>query len=315
MNSTAVGIVFNIQRFSIHDGPGIRSTVFLKGCPLRCSWCHNPEGISLKVENSFHDGRCIACGACAAVCPEGAQLLEEGRRVYDRDLCRLCGRCVEECFAGALVAAARRMTVAQVLDELLADSAFFASSGGGVTLSGGDPLVQAAFSAAILARCKSEGLHTAIQTAAYCRWETLAGLLPLVDLVMLDIKHMDAAKHRAATGVPNRRILANARRLAQTDRPLLIRVPVVPGVNDTVAEIAAIATFVAALNELRPAAASGRHIPPPISMELLPFHRLASDKYRALGLEYRAGTLQSPATSLMRDLVAAAASCGVIIYD
>ena len=254
MDLTEEGIVFNIQRFSIHDGPGIRTTVFLKGCTLRCFWCHNPEGIRPQLENQFYPERCIGCGECVTVCPEGAQSMGENGRAYDRERCKVCGKCVEICYAGALLRMGNRTSAGEVCAEALRDRAFYQSSGGGVTLSGGEPVMQRDFSRAILEGCKAEGLHTAIETAGHYRWEDLAGLLPFVDLVMMDIKHMDRRKHHRATGVTNERILANATRLAGTGLPLLFRIPVVPTVNDTEDEIAAIARFVHRLGALRAAA-------------------------------------------------------------
>ena len=299
------GLIFDIQRFSVHDGPGIRTTVFLKGCSLHCFWCHNPEGIRPQVEVQFLPERCLHCGACFAVCPQGAQGEEDGRRVYRRDVCIACGRCAETCYAEALMLVGRWVTAEQVVDEVMRDRAFYRTSGGGVTLSGGEPALQPAFSLAILERCHEADIHMAIETAGNVHWNALETLLPMTDLVMMDLKHLDPAKHKAATGVGNERILANARRLAQTDKPLIFRIPVVPSVNDTIEEIGAIAAFVHGLVELREARRNGT-APAPISLELLPFHRLAADKYRSLGLEYRARELAPPSRERMTVLIEAA---------
>lgn len=209
------------------------------------------------------------------------------------------------------------MTVAQVMEEVLRDRAFYKTSGGGVTLSGGEPLMQRDFALDILEQCKAEGIHTAVETAGDCRWRDLAALLPVIDLVMMDIKHMDSAKHRSATGVSNDRILANARRLMETDKPVIFRVPVVPTVNDTPEEIRAIALFVHELSELRRkksqskgsfgSASNETRLP---SLELLPFHRLAADKYRSLGLDYRAGELEPLTREKMARLAEIARQCG-----
>lgn len=302
------GLVFDIQRFSVHDGPGIRTTVFLKGCSLRCFWCHNPEGLRMTPEVRFLPERCLACGACVAACEHDGQHLDASGRSFARERCVACGACVEACVTEALTLAGRQMTAAAVLAEALRDRVFYETSGGGVTLSGGEPALQPAFAREILALSKGEGLHTAIETCGNVPWENLDALLPFTDLVMMDLKQMDAEQHRAATGAGNERILANARRLAQTARPLIFRTPVVPGVNDTAAAIAAIAGFIAEL-----AADRNRAGRADIAWELLPFHRLAGDKYRSLGLEYRARDLNPPPKDVMHALAETARASGVTV--
>ncbi len=292
------GLITNVQRFSIHDGPGIRTTVFLKGCPLSCFWCHNPEALRGRIELQIFPERCIGCNACLERCPEGAQRLEDGRRVTQRELCRACGRCVETCYAEALVLAGRWWSAEELVETLLRDRDFYARSGGGVTLSGGEPTFQQPFSLEVLRLCRQAGLHTAIETAAFCRWEELAGLLPWLDLVILDVKLMDDAGHRAATGVSNALILENARRLAGSPVTLLVRTPVVPGVNDTPAAIGAVAAFISDFPNL-------------LYYELMPFHRLAEGKYRSLGLDDRACHLQPPTAAGLQSLAQAAREAGV----
>lgn len=283
------GIVTNIQRFSIHDGPGIRTTVFLKGCNLRCFWCHNPETLKPKAELQIFPDRCIGCGVCFDRCPQGAHVAANGSRLFRRELCVACGTCVETCYAQSLVLVGESKTVEEVVEEVLRDRPFYERSDGGVTLSGGEPLLQLAFSRAILARCKEENLHTAIETAANFPWERVEAILPVTDLVMMDIKLMDADKHRAATGVSNERILDSARRLGQSGKPLIVRTPVVPGVNDQEDEIAAIAAFVATLPNL-------------LYYELLPFHPMARGKYESLDMDYGAQSLKSPSKERMEVL-------------
>ncbi|MCC7359545.1 MAG: glycyl-radical enzyme activating protein [Anaerolineales bacterium] len=300
------GVVFNIQRFSIHDGPGIRTTVFLKGCPLRCFWCHNPEGLRPAIDIQFNPSRCIDCGACVAVCTTGAQSMDgAGRHVYQRDLCQRCGACVPECFSGALQIAGREMTTDEVLAEVLADKAFGKTSGGGVTLSGGEPFLQPVFALDLLAAFRAAGLHTAVETTTQTLWKHLEAALPLVDLFMVDIKHLDPEQHRAATGVSNRLILANIRRLAATGATIIFRVPVIPTVNDTSDLIGAIGAFVRELGETRADGGAG------LSLELLPFHQLASDKYTSLGLSYEAAHLRPPDKARMSSLAVAAGAAGV----
>lgn len=217
---------------------------------------------------------------------------------YLRERCVACGKCTESCFSGALQVTGKLMTVNEVMEEVLRDNVFYELSNGGVTLSGGDPVFQHDFSAAILERSKAEGLHTAIETSANCSWKALSKLLPVTDLVMMDIKHLHPTRHLEATGASNKRILDNARRLAESGKPLIIRVPVIPTVNDEPEEIQAIARLVRAFQNLQ-------------YLELLPFHRLGEGKYHALGLDYRSSRLKAPPREKMRQLAAQAGECGV----
>jgi pyruvate formate lyase activating enzyme len=308
VDSKAYGIVSNIQRFSIHDGPGIRTTVFLKGCNLRCFWCHNPETWNPKPELQLFLNKCIGCGECFKNCPQKAHTMVDGIRQFHRTRCVGCGTCTETCYAEALVLVGEDMTVDQVMEEVLADRAFYKTSNGGITLSGGEPALQADFSYALLERSKAEGLHTAIETDANYSWDILERLLEVTDLVMSDIKHMDPNTHKTCTGVSNRRIIENHRRLMKTDKPLILRTPVVPTVNANDNDIADIAAYVKELCNVRKASESTAPCP---SLELLPFHRLASDKYRSLDLQYKAVDLVSPSREQMLHFVDVAAAYGI----
>jgi pyruvate formate lyase activating enzyme len=280
------GWVFDIQRFSIHDGPGIRTTVFLQGCNLRCTWCHNPESQTGGPSVQFFVDKCIVCAQCVAACPEGAQLVADGQRVYVRDLCRTCGACVDTCYAGALVIKAKQMAVAEVLAEVEKDRAYYDDSGGGVTFSGGEPALQGDFLAALLRESKARGLRTAVDTAGHVPWETLAALLPHTDLFLVDVKAFEEETHRAGTGAGNRRILENVRRLASSGVELRIRIPVIPGFNAHATELGKIACCLAGLERVP-------------SVELLPFHHLGGGKYESLGCAYPSQAIQPPSDEAM----------------
>lgn len=313
-NSSSSGIVFNIQRFSVHDGPGIRTTVFLKGCSLRCEWCQNPEGLHSGNEIQYFPELCINCGACAEVCKRQGHQIRERGHLFQREYCVACGACSAICFAEALRTVGAPMTVDQVMTEVLRDQPFYENSGGGITLSGGDPLLQPKFARAILSDCRKKQIHTALETAVNCRWESLKTFLPLTDLFLVDIKHVDTKKHFQATGAKNTRILANIERLAQTDKPIIIRVPVVPDFNDTEEDIAAISRFVHHLAEsrLRGSNSSGNSSES-ISLELIAFHKLASGKYQSLGLDYRAADRVPLSGERMHELRQIAAQWGLCV--
>lgn len=232
MTDNNSGIVFNIQKFSVHDGPGIRTTVFLKGCPLACAWCSNPESQRFGPELMTRDVNCRRCGACAAVCPNGAISLSKNTgRIIDRQKCDSCFECVESCLYDSLLRCGTLMSVREVLDEVLQDRMFYKNSGGGVTLSGGEPLSQPDFSRAILQACKEDGLHTAIETAGHAPWNRMQSVLNFADLILFDVKHLDSELHRKTTGVENERILENLRKTAK-GRKLWLRVPLIAGFND-----------------------------------------------------------------------------------
>lgn len=259
------GIVFNIQRYSIHDGPGIRTTVFLKGCPLQCFWCQNPESQAIKPQVLLNRSNCSSCGICITVCPTGASSLSDESSVINRSICIGCGKCAEACPNQARSLAGKRLTVSEIMTEVLKDRKFYDNSGGGVTLSGGDPTAQPDFALAIFKRCKEEGLHTTLDTCGYSPWPTLEPLLKYVDHVLYDIKCIDPEKHLEATGKSNDLILGNVGKIAGY-KSMRIRVPLIPGFNDSPEEIKTIARFVK--TELGP-----------IEIDLLTYNKLGEGKY------------------------------------
>lgn len=261
------GIVTDIQHFSLHDGPGIRSTVFLKGCNLNCAWCHNPETISSQPEVHFTADRCIACGACMALCPTGAHLLEAGHHDWRYESCLACGRCTSECFSGAMTLIGREMTAEQVFEDVAQDVPFYANSGGGVTLSGGEPLYQLEFTRRILQLCHSAQISTAIESNLEWPWQRIESLIPLLDLIMVDVKCLDEQRHRWYTGADNSRVVQNIRQLAAQPVDVIVRTPLVAGINDNPDEAAQIADLLATLPRL-------------LYYELLPYHPLGSGKVR-----------------------------------
>lgn len=294
------GIVFNIQRFSIHDGPGIRTVVFLKGCPLNCLWCSNPESQET-FPRILHDNRkCIGCGACTAICPNRAIKTENnGFKYIDPDKCTLCKKCIEVCYAGALELIGKRMTVDEVMLKVRQDRAFYNESGGGVTLSGGEPTIQYNFAEGILDKCINEGIDTALETCGFADWDILKKLIEKVDLVLYDIKHMNSKLHKSQTGQGNELILENARKISKLNKKMIIRVPVIPTYNDSEENIRDLMNFVHDLKTVN-------------EVHLLPYHRYGRNKYTRLGWEYPLGDLPSPEQKKMEKLKAIGEKFGII---
>jgi pyruvate formate lyase activating enzyme len=269
------GTIFNIQGYSIHDGPGIRTMVFLKGCPMRCLWCSNPESQGFQPEVEFFERRCIKCGRCLASCARGAinPDLEPARgHKINRSLCDECGECARHCPTGALAVTGEEIATEDVLRRITKERSYHRKSGGGVTLSGGEPLAQPEFSRSILRACYNMNIHTAIETAGHAPWDHFEDILEFTNLVLYDVKHMDDAVHQQITGVSNRLILQNAGRIAQSGIPMVIRIPLIPGVNQTEGDLRATARYVSGLGVRE--------------VHLLPYHEFGRDKYERLSREY-----------------------------
>jgi len=312
MTMQHTGLVLEIQRMSTEDGPGLRTTVFLKGCSLACAWCHNPESISTKVQVQWVGARCIGCGACLALCPQGALSRSDRGVDIDRAACTGCGRCVEQCPGAALEALGKTWDVDALVAELLKDRAYFEKSDhGGVTASGGEALLHAPFVAAVFRKLKARGIHTALDTCGQVSWQAMEAVLPLTDLVLYDLKLLDPQAHERFTGHHNRRVLDNLVRLAGRmgtelfPKELWIRTPIIPGATDAVGNIKEIGTFIA--TELGAKVAR---------WELLAFNRLCADKYARLGREFpfKDCGLIAPAhmDALLKTAIAAGVSPAVV---
>jgi len=271
----ARGVVFNIQRFSIHDGPGIRTTVFLKGCSLRCGWCSNPESVRLSPEIITRDIKCIRCGKCVEACSQQAITVVENTRIIQWEKCNYCMKCAEVCPSGAIERAGEYMTVAEVIDTVGRDVSYYRRTNGGMTLSGGEPLVQWQFALKLLQEAKRRGLHTALDTTGYTDWEILDELLNFTDLVLYDVKHPNSARHQEATGVPNKRILDNLRKtVAKPGLKVWVRHAVIPQFSDSEEDLEDLCKLILALK------------PSVEKISLLPYHKFGELKYAAMGKVY-----------------------------
>lgn len=295
------GLIFNLQRYSLQDGPGIRTTAFLKGCPLHCWWCHNPESQSPEPELALQESRCTRCGECRTVCPQNASSdasSGNGRELEGTAPCIRCGACVAACPSEARQMIGRRMGVDEVLAEILKDRIFYDDSGGGATFSGGEPLLQPRFLVELLAACRARGIHTAVDTCGYAPEEELLAIAPLTDLFLYDLKAIDDARHREFTGVSNALILKNLKALGRVHRNIWLRMPLVPGFNDDAEGLEAAARLAAAIPGVR-------------QLNLLPYHKAGARKWQALGKPRELPDVASPSAEALEQAAERLRSFGV----
>ena len=295
------GVVFNISRYAIHDGPGIRTTVFLKGCPLQCWWCHNPEGISIKPELSLRLNRCIRCGACVEHCPNHAlSIMEDGKAMRDEQKCQLCFECARVCPADAREFVGRRMSVDEVIAEIEKDVAFYDESGGGATFSGGEPLMQPAFLMDLLDACAASGRHRTVDTSGYAAKDNLLEVARRTDLFLYDLKHMDPAIHKKYTGMSNKRILDNLSVLSRRDVAIRIRFPLIPGINDDRDNVEKTGAFLQGLPRIP-------------EVDILPYHAIAGSKYQRFGYTYRLEQIAVPDPGHVREVAGILSGFGLCV--
>ena len=292
-------VITNVQGFSLHDGPGIRTVVFFKGCPLVCRWCANPECISGAPQTGFIRTLCKQCGRCFDACPHVAIRRDENAHRIDYSRCRACGECVARCNYGALVRYGDTMTVEEIWDAVRRDRMFYDSSGGGVTVSGGEPLLKAEFVHELFAHCRKEGVDTCVETCGITDWETFVEILPVTNHFLFDLKHPDASAHEKHTGQSNERILTNAALLMERGADVLFRQPLIPGVNDSPENFAATADFLSRIG------ASGA------GLELMPYHRMGQSKYHALDIKYHLEDIEPCSNEAAESACAAYKALGI----
>lgn len=297
MNKT-YGCIFDIQRFSLHDGPGIRTTVFFKGCNLRCFWCHNPESINLQPEIQIYSHKCVMCGRCITVCPQNAIHKNSKSFVFSRDLCIKCGKCVDACYSNARVMAGKTVSALDVMSQIIKDEPFYHDNQGGVTFSGGEPMLQSGFLKTLLIACKEKEIHTAVDTAGNVSFEKFNEIAPYTDLFLYDIKCIDENKHKQVTGSNNKKILSNLLQLDNIAKEIIIRVPVIPGMNDTEEDMHMIGDYLKSFKRIT-------------KVQLLPFHNMAESKYESMGMEYKAKGLSAPKKERMQELASVISSYGL----
>jgi len=282
------GTIFNIQKFSINDGPGIRTTVFMKGCPLRCLWCHNPESNSSRLEMFFNAEKCVGCRRCASACDRGGHIFDEASHTYLRGNCILCGECAKECLTDALEVVGREASVEEVIADVMRDKIFYDNSGGGMTLSGGEPMAQFDFTYALLKAAKEKGLHTCIETCGFAKSENYAKIVPLIDIFLFDYKETDPQRHKEYTGVDNSLILSNLKMLDEVGAKIILRCPIIPTLNDREEHFKGIADTANSLKNV-------------LEINIEPYHPLGSGKSETLGKEYALKELTFPEEATVKE--------------
>jgi len=287
-----MGKIFDIQKFSVNDGPGIRTLVFLKGCPLRCQWCSNPESQHSRFELMHYQNLCDLCGKCVIACPNDRIKIDKQVRIYEKAGCLTCGICVDSCPKSAMRLVGKDVEIEAVVSIAKQDYLFYLNSGGGVTIGGGEPLMQPEFLHELLFQLKEIGIHTAIETCGYAEWEVFEKISPYLDLFLFDVKHTNAEKHRKFTGKSNKLILQSLAKLLSQDVSIIIRIPLIPGFNDDSDTIRDICSFLAENDGMKSIQ----------RVDLLPYHKLGTNKYRALAREYECDMLETQIASEVDDL-------------
>lgn len=280
-------LVSNIQRFSLDDGPGIRTTVFFKGCNLKCHWCHNPECISFVPELEFHSSRCTLCGKCAAVCTQGVHSFAQEQHLLGRSRCIACGKCVETCSNEALAIIGKAYSADEIMNTVLKDTDFYKASGGGVTFSGGEPMLALPLLKELLARCKQHDLHTAVDTAGNVGFDSYLEIIPYTDLFLIDLKIWNDEKHRLYTEASNKLIKENIRRISDENKSIIIRIPIVGSVNDDFNELGNIAEFLKSIKKIE-------------LVQLLPYHQYGIGKYKLIGMDSEQDSFYIPSAEFMQ---------------
>lgn len=279
------GVILNLQKYSVHDGPGIRTTVFFKGCPLNCTWCHNPESQQFAREIIYFNNRCTFCGKCVEVCPQNAIFINENNFQYNKNKCTLCEKCIDSCINNAKEIAGKFYNSDELMHEIQKDSIFYEESSGGVTFSGGEPLCQIAFLGEVLEKCKKKSIHTALDTTFYSSWADIERIMDYTDLFLIDIKHMDSNIHKKYTSVNNELILENITNLSALKKNIYIRVPIIPGVNDDIENLSKLRDFLSKLNINQ--------------INLLPYHKIGMDKYSRIQRDYKLHHVNEPSQEHM----------------